>query len=96
MRVHTEAATDDPPGDILTRYDPARRTGFRLGLMGGGATFSQPHAGHLRFGIDTGRAGGWEDLGRPGNALLAFALAVHDSDLDAGTCEPGKGEAGRG
>ncbi len=95
VRVHTEAATDDPPGDVLTRYDPARRTGLLLGLSGGGVTFSQPHAGHLRFGIDAGRTGGWEDLGRPGNALLAFALAVHDGNLYAGTCEPGKGEAGR-
>src|SRR5262249_52723684 len=42
-----------------------------------------------------GRASGWGDRGRPGKAVLAFALAVHAGSLYAGTCEPAKGESGR-
>jgi hypothetical protein len=94
--IHTESQTDDVPGDILSRYDSKRRRGFHLTLKtNAGVTFSQANWRQLQFGIDDGRESPWVDCGRPGNALLAFALAVHDGRLYAGTCEPGKDERGR-
>ena len=34
------------------------------------------------------------DCGRPGSAVLIFALTAHDGQLYAGTCEPGADQAG--
>ncbi|MEX0678859.1 MAG: LamG domain-containing protein [Pirellulales bacterium] len=93
--IHTAADMDDLPGDIVSQYDPGRRRGFHLSLKtNAGVTTTQANYRHLQFGIDNDRASKWVDCGRPGNALLAFALAAHDSQLWAGTCEPGKDEAG--
>ena len=87
---------DDVPGDILSQYDPGRRRGFHLTIKtNAGVTFSQPNLRSLQFGIDDHRESEWLDCGRPGEALLAFALAVHEGELYAGTCEPGQGQAGR-
>jgi hypothetical protein len=58
-------------------------------------TSSQPNARQLQFGIDAGTEPTWTDEGRPGNAVLAFALAVHDGGLYAGTCGNGKTDVGR-
>jgi hypothetical protein len=58
-------------------------------------TTSQANFRHLQFGIDDDRSSKWTDCGRPGNALLAFALAVHEGALYAGTCEPEAEESGR-
>jgi poly(3-hydroxybutyrate) depolymerase len=94
--VHADEATDDVPGDLISRYDPATRRGFHLSLKtNAGVTSSQANFRHLQFGIDDDRASAWIDCGRPGNALLAFALAVHQGMLYAGTCEPGAEESGR-
>ena len=93
--IHTDARLDDVPGDILSQYDPARQTGFQLSLKtNAGVTFNQANWRHLQFGIDQGRSSPWTDCGRPGHALVAFGLLVHDGQLYAGTCEPGKDEAG--
>jgi dienelactone hydrolase len=94
--LHTQERMDDIPGDILSQYDPAKKRGFHLSLKtNAGVTSSQPNFRHLHFGIDDGHESEWIDCGRPGNALLAFALAVHEGALYAGTCEPGKEESGR-
>ncbi len=93
--LHTDDELDDVPGDILSQYDPARRRGFHLSLKCSAVTSSQANFRHLQFGIDDDRASEWIDCGRPGNALLAFALAVHEGSLYAGTCEPGANESGR-
>jgi len=95
--VHTEAPATDTPGDILSQYDAVRRRGFHLTLKtNAGVTFSQANERQLQFGIDNNRAEAeWRDEGRPGHALLAFALCVHEGDLYAGTCEPGPTESGR-
>lgn len=94
--VHTEAALDDVPGDIISQYDAEHRQGFQLALKSNvGVTFSQANDRQLQFGIDQNRVqDGWTDRGRPGNAVLAFALCAFDGHLYAGTCEPGADQAG--
>lgn len=96
VRVHTSAELDDLPGDIISQYDAARRRGFSLGITNNaGVTTNQANFRNVHFGIDNDRLDDrWTDHGRPGNALLIFALAVHRGQLFAGTCEPGKNEAG--
>lgn len=89
-------ADDRLPGDLVSQYDPKKRRGFHLTLKSNpGVTTSQANWRHLQFGIDDDRASEWIDCGRPGNALLAFALAVHEGSLYASTCEPGKNETGK-
>jgi hypothetical protein len=94
--VYTEATSDDCPGDILSQYDARTRRGFHFGLKtNAGVTFSQTNFRQLQFGIDQDRAAdSWTDCGRPGNALLAFALCSYDGQFYTGTCEPGRDEAG--
>lgn len=87
---------DRPTGDLLSRYDARSRRGYQLTLKSSsGVTSNQPNDRHLQFGIDDNHATEWRDCGRPGQALFAFALAVHEGALYAGTCEPGKDESGR-
>jgi hypothetical protein len=93
--IYTDNNIDDLPGDIASQYDAKKRRGFHLTLKtNAGVTTTQANYRHLQFGIDNDRSPAWIDLGRPGSAILAFALAVHDGRLWAGTCEPGKDEAG--
>lgn len=87
---------DRPTGDLLSRYDPQARRGYHLTLKTSpGVTSSQPNNRHLQFGIDDNRETVWRDCGRPGNALFAFSMAVHEGALYAGTCEPGQDDSGR-
>jgi hypothetical protein len=94
--LHTDAAMTDEPGDLVTLYDPTSRVGFNLSLRtNAGVTSCQPNVRQLQFGIDAGTDPVWTDAGRPGSAILAFALAVHDGALYAGTCGNGAGDVGR-
>ncbi|MBI5686599.1 MAG: LamG domain-containing protein [Verrucomicrobia bacterium] len=94
--MQSDEVSDVAPGDLVSQYDPVKRRGFHLTLKSNmGVTSNQANWRHLQFGIDDDRASAWADCGRPGKALFAFALAVHDGALYAGTCEPGKGESGR-
>lgn len=93
--MHTEQSLDDVPGDLVTQFDSKQRRGFQLSLKTNAVTTSLANHGHLTFGIDSNQTSEWMDCGRPGNALLAFGMAVHDGSLYAGTCEPGKDESGR-
>jgi hypothetical protein len=96
--VHTVESLNDVIGDLLSKYDPAKRAGFNLSITHrSGVTHSQANFRQVHFGIDDGREDQpqWIDHGRPGNAMFIQALAVHDGSLYAGTCEPAKGEAGR-
>ena len=97
ISVWAEAETPDRgAGDLVSRYDPARRRGFHLTLKtNSGVTASQANLRNLQFGIDDDRPGTWRDCGRPGKALFAFSLATHAGRLYAGTCEPGRDESGR-
>ncbi len=94
--VQSDEVADRLSGDLMGRYDLATRRGFHLTLKSSaGVTSNQANWRHLQFGVDDDRAWEWEDCGRPGNALFAFALAAHEGELYAGTCEPGEGESGR-
>lgn len=94
--VHTPEALDDDLGDLVTLYDAKKRVGFNLALRTNtGVTSSQPNTRQLQFGIDAGSEPKWTDAGRPGNATLAFALAVHDGNLYAGTASNAKDAVGR-
>lgn len=96
MWIQSDEVADRLPGDLLSQYDPRRRRGFHVTLKSNpGVTSNQANWRHLQFGIDDDRASEWRDCGRPGQATFAFALAVHDGALYAGTCEPGKEESGR-
>ncbi len=94
--VHTDKDLDDLLGDLVSKYDPKSRRGFVLTLKHNvGAPSSQANYRHLHFGIDNARLQAtWTDCGRPGDAVLVYALAVHDGHLYAGTCEAGKNQAG--
>jgi hypothetical protein len=87
--------SDGPSGDLVSQYDPQTRRGFHLSLKtAAGVTSSQAALRQLHFGIDDNRLTPWVDHGRPGNALLGFAMAVHQGSLFVGTCEPEAGQAG--
>ena len=94
--VHTAQALDDVLGDIVCKYDADTRHGFALGLLNyAGVTSAQPNYRNLHFGIDGGTDRlEWIDSGRPGNAVMVKALAVHDGTLYAGTFETRQHEAG--
>lgn len=91
--VHTDKTLDDDIGDLITKFDPATRTGFNLSLRNNtGVTTSLSNSRQLQFGIDSGTEPQWTDLGRPGGdqSILPFALAEYRDLLFAGTCEPAK------
>lgn len=92
--VRTDELLDDDLGDLLSKFDPVRRRGFTLTLRNNFVTSSQSNYRQLQFGIDAGSEPQWTDLGRPGKALLAFSLCVHEGQLYCGTCEPGQDESG--
>lgn len=96
LRVFTEAALDDAPGDLLGKYDPDTRTGVNFSLPTfSGVSNSQPNHRNIHFGVDAAHRGdAWTDCGRPGNAVFVFGFAVHDDSLYAATCEPGERESG--
>lgn len=83
-------------GDLLSWYDQKSYIGGHLSMKSDtGVTSSQTSSRHLQFGIDDGSSTRWTDCGAPGNALLAFSMAVHQGQLFAGTCEPGKEDYGQ-
>jgi hypothetical protein len=93
--VHSDRLLDDDLGELVTRYDATKRVGFNLSLRNNtGVTTGQPNTRQLQFGIDAGSEPKWRDEGRPGNAIIAFAFAVHDGNLFAGTAASGKDDAG--
>lgn len=94
--VHTADALDDVLGDIVSKYDPARRTGLNLNIkIAAGVTSTQANYRHVEFGIDNGRAEKtWTDCGRPGEAVFICALATFDGHLYAGTYESGADKVG--
>ena len=94
--IHSPDTGVDVPGDIISQYDPASRTGFHLGLYShGGVTNSQSNRRQLHFGIDQGRIEPeFTDHGQLGTAMFVFSLCVHDGRLYASTCHAGGDEAG--
>ncbi|REJ74400.1 MAG: LamG domain-containing protein [Planctomycetota bacterium] len=95
--VHTAEELDDALGDVVSQFGPQGRRGFHLTLVNAaGVTSSQANYRNVHFGIDDAKQEEeWTDHGRIGNAVLIFAMAVHDGQLFTGTCEAGEEEAGR-
>lgn len=95
--VDTAAQVDGVLGDLVSKYDHARRTGFTLGFLDTpGSVYSTPNRRNLEFGIAADHVDlPWTDSGRPGNAVNVFSLCTHDGHLYAGTFEGGEGDAGR-
>lgn len=86
--VHTEEKLDDAIGDLLSKFDPVTRRGINLCIKNTpGTSGSQPNYRNIHFGLDSGTEPTWTDCGRPGNSRHTMALAVHDGELFAGTCE---------
>ena len=94
--VNTNRVTTNVPGDILSKYCPTTRRGFNLGIQSAaGVSSSQSNWRNVFFGIDDGKVEPhWTNHGRPGNAVYAMALAVHDGALYAGTYEGEASESG--
>jgi outer membrane protein assembly factor BamB len=94
--VRTDPEIDGDPGDLISLFDAEKRVGFHLAVRtNSGVTGSQANVRQLQFAIDAGTEPAWDDVGRPGDAVLAFALAVHDGRLYAGTCGNQPGYVGR-
>ncbi len=96
VSVDTRADLGDVIGNVLSKYDPQSRNGFQLSIKNNaGVTSSQSNYRNLQFGIDNGKIDSkWTDHGRLGKAVLIYSMAVHDGQLFAGTCVPGKDAAG--
>ncbi|GMV99126.1 MAG: hypothetical protein AMXMBFR84_02650 [Candidatus Hydrogenedentota bacterium] len=94
--VHTESVLDDTIGDILGKFDLARRKGLNFSVMNyHGVVNAQSNYRNLFFGIDDGIATvDWTDCGRPGNAVYPMSLCTYKGGLYAGTFELGKDESG--
>jgi hypothetical protein len=94
--IKLDAAARDLPGEIISRYDPAARRGFRLAVDSRtGVTSSQANWRNLHFGFDNGtELSTWTDHGQLGKAVLVFSMAVHAGELFAGTCVAGAEESG--
>lgn len=92
--VHTDGSPNGS-GDLVSMCDAEKRVGFNLALRTNPGTTGTANLRQLQFGIDAGSEPRWSDEGRPGNAILAFALTVHDGHLYAGTADSAAGAVGR-
>lgn len=93
--VRASDSGDDSLGDIISHRDPKTQRGFSLGWLSNNVTTSQANHGQLYFAIHNGDSTPtWKDRGRPGQAILPFALCTHESEFFAGTCEAGANERG--
>ena len=95
--VHSDEKNTDVVGTLVSKFDTVARKGIELAIVTNAAVTSaaQPNRRHLHFGMDAGRLdSGWQDCGRPGNAVLVGALCAADGLLYAGTFEVGAKEKG--
>ncbi|MFM7594322.1 MAG: LamG-like jellyroll fold domain-containing protein [Isosphaeraceae bacterium] len=94
--LNLDGADDDLPGDLVNHFDHDTQTGWSLAVTGrSGLVHNQSNHRQIAFGINDNRHGSaWVDHGRPGQAVYVHALAVHDGQLFAGTCDPGAGRQG--
>ncbi|MGD9645881.1 MAG: LamG-like jellyroll fold domain-containing protein [Pirellulales bacterium] len=94
--VEIPESLDDVVGDVLGKFDAARRRGFQLSIVTNAAAASgTSNRCQVQFGIDDDyHDADWRDEGRPGQSVLIFALSTHAGKLYAGTCEPAADQAG--
>ena len=88
--IHTEGPVTDVIGDIVCKYDAARRRGFTLSVQSSSGGYNgQGSDRHVAFGIDDGRTGEWEDCGRPSptSNYVSNSLTVFDGNLYAATTD---------
>ncbi|HVY69650.1 MAG TPA: hypothetical protein VHH73_06950, partial [Verrucomicrobiae bacterium] len=84
--VYTPRELDDVLGDVLDKYDPARRKGITLSLRSSGSGYAGQGDDRLvTFGIDDGHASEWEDCGRPSptSAYISNSMLVYKGKLYA-------------
>ncbi|MBX7168984.1 MAG: LamG domain-containing protein [Pirellulales bacterium] len=94
--VRVPEEDDDVVGTVVERFDAAARRGFQLSIVTNAASTSAlANLRQVQFGLQTASPETtWQDHGRPGNAVLIFALATYRGQLYAGTCEPGAEQCG--
>jgi hypothetical protein len=87
--VFTAAELTDFFGDVVTKFESARRRGFQLSLNGSSSGYNaQSDTRQLAFGIDQGSTGNWSNYGRPGGKThICDALTVFNGELYAGTTD---------
>lgn len=86
--VKTDTELNGEPGDLVTKFDPARRQGFHLTVHAGNPGYNaQSNVRHLFFGVDNGTVGGWTDCGRPGGKthIEVVGLTAYNGGFFAGT-----------
>lgn len=93
--VHTEEDAENLFGDVLYKFDPAKRKGLTLSIRtGGGGYNGTGTARQVCFGIDNARIGDWQDCGRPSptSNYVSNSLTVFDGHLYAGITDADKPE----
>ena len=93
--IHPSPDQKDVPGDVLFKFDAARRKGITLGLhSSAGGYNSHGTDRHVAFGIDNAKTGPWEDLGRPSatSNYVSNSLTAFDGHLYAGITDATKEE----
>jgi hypothetical protein len=95
VNVWIDSDSAESIGDIASKYDVQRRTGFNWSVVDhGGVTSASANYRNPNFSMDAGTDPRWIDRGRPGNARHVCALTVHRGDLYAATFEHGEREIG--
>jgi hypothetical protein len=88
--IRTAGPVDGVLGDVAAKYDATRRRGFTLSLQSSAGGYNGQGTGrHMAFGIDDGKAGEWEDCGRPNatSNYVSNSLTVFDGSLYAATTD---------
>ncbi|MCC6127372.1 MAG: LamG domain-containing protein [Pirellulales bacterium] len=84
--VKPEATMTNVFGDILSKFDGAKRRGINFHIAGSASGYSSMcDTRHVHFGIDDGYLSDWTDCGKPDptNALIT-SLVVFEGQLYAG------------
>lgn len=84
-----EAATD-VIGDVISKWDPATRTGFTLCIKGSSGGYNSHGSQRgVQFGIDQASTGTWNDCGRPNatSSYVSNSLTVFNGELYAATSD---------
>ncbi|HEX2474108.1 MAG TPA: LamG domain-containing protein [Lacipirellulaceae bacterium] len=87
--IYTQDVVDDVLGDVLSKFDGARRRGFNLAFTSNTSGYnSQSYSRLLSFGLDDDTTGRWMDCGRPGGkSHCSDALTVFEGHLYVGTVD---------
>jgi hypothetical protein len=89
LRAKCDVPVRSVGGDLISKFDPEVRCGFNLSIDSSASAYcGMSDARHVRFGIDDGYIGPWEDCGRPtpSNPLITN-LIVHDGALYCGSAD---------